>query len=337
MEDIQITQRNSTVSETGESDQCRDLLSSLPKEKDWISCYMYLFQGFWCPPKEIHAVVSFQNNFQACNTDTILVSMPKSGTTWLKALVFSIINREKYQTAESPLNSFNPHDLVPFFEYRLYANNQVPDLSAFPSPRIFSTHVPYPSLPESIRNSTCRVVYICRNPLDNFISFWHFLSKARPERRGPLLLEEAFDSFCNGVVGFGPFFDHVLGYWKESLERPEKVLFLKFEDLKEDINSQMKSLAVFLGCPFSLEEDRDGVIEDISKLCSLDSLKDIEANKRGKSIPYFENNTLFRRGEVGDWINYLTPEMVDRLNKITAQKLAGSGLEFKITSLDNNV
>jgi hypothetical protein len=150
-------------------------------------------------------------------------------------------------------------------------------------------------------------------------------------------LEEAFDSFCNGVVGFGPFFDHVLGYWKESLERPEKVLFLKFEDLKEDINSQMKSLAVFLGCPFSLEEDRDGVIEDISKLCSLDSLKDIEANKRGKSIPYFENNTLFRRGEVGDWINYLTPEMVDRLNKITAQKLAGSGLEFKITSLDNNV
>jgi hypothetical protein len=29
--------------------------------------------------------------------------------------------------------------------------------------------------------------------------------------------------------------------------------------------------------------------------------------------------------------------MVDRLNKITAQKLAGSGLEFKITSLDNNV
>jgi hypothetical protein len=90
---------------------------------------------------------------------------------------------------------------------------------------------------------------------------------------------------------------------------------------------------VFLGCPFSLEEERDGVIEDISKLCSLDSLKDIEANKRGKSIPYFENNTLFRRGEVGDWINYLTPEMVDRLNKITEQKLAGSGLEFKITSL----
>ncbi|KAH8512591.1 hypothetical protein Peur_056592 [Populus x canadensis] len=327
MEDTQmITGNNNSLAET---DEIADLLSSLPKEKSWRSGYVYRYQGFWCPEMQIPAVIAFQKHFLAQKTDTILVTMPKSGTTWLKALAFSIMNRAKYTPSCSPLNSVNPHDLVPFFEFGLYANNQLPDLSTFPSPRMFATHVPYPSLPDSIKNSGCRIVYLCRNPFDNFISLWHFASKARHESLGPLSLEDCFDRFCNGLGGFGPFFDHVLGYWRESLERPEEVLFLTYEDMKEDINSQMKRLAEFLGCPFSLEEEADGVVEGISKLCSFSNLKDKEINKTGKSIPHYENKTLFRRGEVGDWVNYLTPEMVDRLNKITEQKLAGSGLQFK--------
>ncbi|KAJ7004979.1 cytosolic sulfotransferase 15-like [Populus alba x Populus x berolinensis] len=290
-----ITENNNLA----ETDEIADLLSSLPKEKSWRSGYVYRYQGFWCPEKQIPAVIAFQKHFLAQKTDTILVTMPKSGTTWLKALAFSVMNRAKYTPSCSPLNSVNPHDLVPF------------------------------SLPDSIKNSGCRIVCLCRNPFDNFISLWHFACKARPERLGPLLLEEAFDSFCNGLGGFGPFFDHVLGYWRESLERPEEVLFLTYEDMKEDINSQMKRLAEFLGCPFSLEEEADGVVEGITKLCGFSNLKDKEINKTGRSLLYFENKTLFRRGEVGDWVNYLSPEMVDRLNKLMEQKLAGSGLKFK--------
>ncbi|CAK7336463.1 unnamed protein product [Dovyalis caffra] len=326
MENTQIITKSNDLAET---DEVAELLPSLPKETSWRSGYMYRYQGFWCPEKQISAVIAFQRHFVAHKTDTILVTLPKTGTTWLKALAFSIMNRAKYAASQNPLNSFNPHGLVPFFEYKLYANNQIPDLSVFPSPRIFATHVPYPSLPDSIKNSSCQIVYLCRNPFDTFISLWHFISQARPERFGPLSLEDSFDRFCNGVAGFGPFFDHVLGFWTKSLERPEKVLFLKFEDMKEDINSQLKRLAEFLGCPFSAEEERDGVIEGISKLCSFSNLKDKEANKTGMSIPGFENNTLFRRGEVGDWVNFLTPDMVDRLNKIMEQQLAGSGLQFK--------
>ncbi|KAI8028234.1 Cytosolic sulfotransferase 14 [Camellia lanceoleosa] len=132
-------------------------------------------------------------------------------------------------------------------------------------------------------------------------------------------------------MGFGPFWDHALGYWKESLERPHKVLFLMYEDLKEDITLQIKRLAEFMGVPFSLEEERKGVIEEISKLCSFNNLRELEVNKSG-SLLQFENKTFFRRGEVGDWVNHLTSEMVQRLNKIMEEKLDNSGLTFK-TSL----
>ena len=60
----------------------------------------------------------------------------------------------------------------------------------------------------------------------------------------------------------------MLEYWNESLERPQKVLFLKYENMKEDIISHVKRLAEFLGFPFSLEE-REGVVKEISRLYSL--------------------------------------------------------------------
>ncbi|KAK4379136.1 hypothetical protein RND71_000998 [Anisodus tanguticus] len=92
---------------------------------------------------------------------------------------------------------------------------------------------------------------------------------SRPESPVPLTFEEAFDLYCRGVTGFGPYWDHMLAYWRESLERPDKVLFLKYEDMKVDLCNQLKKLSEFLGFPFTEEEEKEGIIEDISSLCSL--------------------------------------------------------------------
>ncbi|XWS43054.1 hypothetical protein CRYUN_Cryun16bG0068300 [Craigia yunnanensis] len=310
---------------------CKDqLILSLPKEKGWRTPYLYKFQGFWCQQKEIQAIISFQKHFHATDSDVILATIPKSGTTWIKALVFSIMNRQRFAISDShPLLTSNPHDLVPFLEYKLYANNQIPDLSDFCNPRLFATHVPFASLQESIKNnSDCRIVYLCRNPFDTFISSWHYINKVRPDSLPPLPLEEAFSMYCKGVVGFGPFWEHMLGYWKQSLERPKNVLFLKYEDMKRDIISHLTVLANFLGLPFSVEEDNEGVIEEIAKLCSFDKMKDLETNKSGKAIKNFENKHLFRKADVGDWVNHLSPLMVEQLSKVMEEKFGGSGLNF---------
>ncbi|CAL5378002.1 unnamed protein product [Camellia sinensis] len=321
-------------------EDCHDNpLALLPKEKGWTGLDLYLYQGFWCSSMHIQGVMSFQQHFKAQDTDLILATMPKSGATWLKALTFAIANRHRYTNtlSQHPLLTSNPHDLVPFHEINLSTNKDghrdgtILSLSNFQS-SIFSTHMPYHSLPDSIKTSNCRIVYLCRNPYDSFVSAWHFFSKPRPESIEPLSCNDAFDMYCRGVIGFGPFWDNVLGYWKESLKRPQKVLFLMYEDLKEDIIFQMKRLAEFMSIPFSLEEESEGVIEDISRLCNFNNMRELEVNKTGKSLGHFENETLFRRGEVGDWINHFTPEMVERLNKVIEEKLGGSGLAFK-TSL----
>ncbi|CAA2982654.1 cytosolic sulfotransferase 12-like [Olea europaea subsp. europaea] len=309
--------------------KCKTLISSLPKENGWVASNLYKYQGFWNTPRQLQGIMTCQEHFEARDSDVFLVTTPKSGTTWLKAIMFTLMNRMQYPiTQEHPLLSKNPHDLVPFLEIKLYVDNQIPDLSSLNSPRLFATHIPFFSLPKSVHDSSCKFVYLCRNPKDIFVSLWHFTNKLRLQEMGTNSLEETFDMFCRGVTIYGPYWDHVLDYWKESMENPHKVLFLKYEDMKECPIDNLRSIAEFLGCPFSNEEEESGMVEQILKLCSFDTLSNLEINRAGKLSSGEENKAFFRRGEVGDWKNHLPTEMVEKLDHITEQKFSGSGLEF---------
>ncbi|XP_028753075.1 cytosolic sulfotransferase 15-like [Neltuma alba] len=310
------------------SQECKELLLSLPKEKGWDFPYFYLYQDIWYPPTRIQAIISFQKHFQAKDNDVIIASLPKSGTTWLKALVFAIVNRNRFSPSQHnhPLLISNAHDLVPFFEFNHYGNNQIPDLSDLPEPRLFGTHIPFHSLPDSI--TKCKIIYICRNPFDHFVSFWLFINKVIPPSLPKLSREEALERYSKGANEFGPFWTHMLSYWRESKVTPNKVLFLKYEDLKGDINFCLKRVAEFLGFPFNSEEESNGVIESIIELCSFEKMKELEANKKGKFIQKYENKNFFRKGKVGDWVNHFSPGMQEKLSKVIEDKLGGSGLSF---------
>ncbi|RHN40354.1 putative P-loop containing nucleoside triphosphate hydrolase [Medicago truncatula] len=159
--------------------------------------------------------------------------IPKSGTTWLRALTFTIVNRNQYSFENHSLLKSIIHKLVPSIERNLYAadiKDRIP-LSKIIEPRLFGTHIPFPSLAKSIQESNCKiVVYISRNPFDTFVSYWSFVNKIRSKHPSlsVLSLEETFESFCNGVTPFGSFWEHNLGYLKESMTRSDKVLFLKY-------------------------------------------------------------------------------------------------------------
>ncbi|KAJ8537135.1 hypothetical protein K7X08_035536 [Anisodus acutangulus] len=98
-------------------------------------------------------------------------------------------------------------------------------------------------------------------------------------------------------------------------KRPENILFLKYEEMIKDPKEQVKNLASFLGKPFEKEED----VEKVVWRCSLERLRNLVVNKNSSVIEWVPNNIYFRKGMVGDWKNYLTPEMGDRINRITPQ------------------
>ncbi|KAK6243570.1 hypothetical protein QUC31_009979 [Theobroma cacao] len=101
--------------EPWDDDEFQELVQTLPKEKGWYGTHLYFYQGFWCSSRVFRAMISFQKHFQALDSDIFLKSIPKSGTTWLKALTFSIVNRNQFAREENPLLSSGPHQLIPVF------------------------------------------------------------------------------------------------------------------------------------------------------------------------------------------------------------------------------
>ncbi|KAF3431624.1 hypothetical protein FNV43_RR26355 [Rhamnella rubrinervis] len=256
------------------SKECIDFLPSLPIEKGWPAPTLHQYQRFWYPTRQLAGVLSCQIHFQAKDTRILPASSPKSGTTWLKAITFALINRARYPDLK---------------QHSLLTNNS------------------------------------------------HILVETQSE--GTITLEELFEKFCKGVCLYGPF-------WKESLENPVRVFFLRVEEeMKERPILQLKRLPDFIGCPYATEEigwlhwvpiftrrsfERyiEHVVKDILRLCSFETLSDLEMNKNGKLSAGQEKNAFFLRGEVGNWMNYLTAEMAQELDKITDQKCNGSGLKF---------
>ncbi|OMO72992.1 hypothetical protein COLO4_27333 [Corchorus olitorius] len=311
-----------------------EILPTLPKDKGWFSEHLVQYQGFWLKPRALLGALLINDHFTNPQpSDIILSTSPKCGSTWLRALMFAIINRNTYDFETHPLLTTNPHDLVPFFEgYMRRDGSYSGRVDSLPSPWFLSSHLPHSLLPKSL-TSTCRFVYICRDPKDVFVSKWHFMNNVRPKELPPISFEEAFDLFSRGVSHYGPIWDHALGYWKASRESPETVMFVKYEDVKKETSVYVRKLADFLGVPFSANEEEEGIVEKIVRLCSFENLSNLEVNKTVKTTkvrPSVSNSDFFRKGQVGDWVNHLTPEMAQRLDQITKDKFQGSGLSFDL-------
>ncbi|CAD6256247.1 unnamed protein product [Miscanthus lutarioriparius] len=264
-----------------------------------------------------NAIAAARTRIKSNPPDILLASLPKSGTTWLKALAFATLNRATHSPsdAQHPLRHHNPHDCVGFLEMMAI----------------------------TAEGSGCRLMYVCRDPKDMLVSFWNFCLKeaatlaavgcgggwvGESAAAGLTKFEDVFELFCEGRYPGGPYWRNVLEFWHESQRRPNEVLFLRYEDMLGDTVGNLKKLAAFMGCAFSEEEEEAGVVEQIVELCSLASLKGMDVNKNGSTVLAFRNEAFFRKGQVGDWKNYMTLDMAARLDKIVEEATRGSGLTF---------
>ncbi|CAL1384787.1 unnamed protein product [Linum trigynum] len=320
----------------------REMKELPPKEVFWHDEKMHQIDGFWYLDSLMESIAAFRSQFQPRTDDILLTSIPKTGTTWLIALCHSILHRhDNEEEEEDSLMKMNPHELVPTMDIS-YLTDQVQEhlksdhTTTTTSPRFLHTHLPYSCLPEAVRSagSSCKLVHVARNPKDTVVSMWHFYNKIFGSETTPdVTMESAVEGFCGGVIPYGPFYEHVVEYWEESRRRPEKVLFLKYEELCRAPNEHVRRLASFLGKPFGSDEDGDAEVEKVLWRSSLNRLKELEVNKSDEGLelaPIIPKSSFFRKGTVGGWKNYLTPQMAHRIDLLTEQKLQDT-----ILSLDD--
>ncbi|KAF8372571.1 hypothetical protein PRIPAC_79000 [Pristionchus pacificus] len=260
--------------------------------------------------------------------DVIIVSYPKSGTTWVSEVLSAIA----YEGNTEKLKQVRMDERVPWIEmdHRCWDPNSPVQASAKGPVRdgkkqIWFSHLHLDYLPPTARAGKCKVVYVARNPKDNAVSYFHFhrLTTFMGLQKD-MKWNDYFPLFCSGYICVGNWFKHTLDYWKFTRNNPN-AKFVVYEDLKKDLMGEMQSLEEFVGIPLTPEQRLEVV-----KHCSFDSMKDNKmTNREGLAVFDHGETKFMRKGIVGDWKNYFTVAQNEAFDELYKSKFEGTGLSFE--------
>ncbi|NXR74243.1 ST1B1 Sulfotransferase, partial [Pycnonotus jocosus] len=169
-----------------------------------------------------------------------------------------------------------------------------------------------------------QMIYVGRNAKDVAVSYYHFdlMNKFEPH---PGTWAQYLEEFMAGRVAYGSWYNHVKGYWQRRKDHP--ILYLFYEDLKEDLRREIAKVAQFLGQKLS-----EAALDTITQHTSFESMRDNPATNYTKMPSEFMDHSVspfMRKGTTGDWKNYFTVAQNERFDQDYAQKMSGTDLCFR--------
>jgi hypothetical protein len=228
------------------------------------------------------------NSLRIYPDDTFLVSYPRSGNTWMRFVLGSIINK-------TDVTFDNMERLFP----DIYQNTHR-QLKKIPRPRYIKSH-------ESYDNRYPRVIYLVRDPRDVAISFYFYHKKLNK-------YEDSFQNFLS--LFFRPkalqklrWDDHLESWRKNASNVKDGIYFVKYEDLLINTVENISTILNFL--KFTAEK------QEIESSISRNTFK----NMQKKEVYFSDNNALFRdtdkemrfvrSGQKQQWRNFMSDDQVN--------------------------
>ncbi len=206
---------------------------------------------------------SFQRGagYEPTPEDVFVVTQMRSGTTWMLHLVYQILHRGGLDLVRSGTTL---HAAAPWLESRKTATaGEAPLLGRERPSRLIKTHFPVGICPH---DDAARYVYVTRHPVSCFASCVDLIA-ANAGSMAPEL-EVVADWFCSEEMWWGPWPDHVEGWWRRAREA-ENVLFVHFEEMKRDLAGVARRITAFLDLEPLEEEELDRVLHR----CSYDYME----------------------------------------------------------------
>lgn len=294
-------------------------------------------------------------NFEFKSSDVVLMTMPKSGTTWTQEILWTMMHNPNLDNpkAKTDIMSRSPQiDLDMLFDSKVdisvNPDNDPPDfikefftlcpgkkiedgifiqmLDFLPDPRLIKTHLPLALLPPNLLDKS-KVVYVARNPKDVMVSMCHHFRLLKIHNYSGTL-DNFVNLFMNDDLLYSPYWPHVKLAW-EKRNHPN-LHFMFFEDMKADIKTELQKLNDFIGTGLSQEQ-----LDNIAQYTSFSAMKkrneemlaDDEMIMNAEIVK--AEGGFFRKGETGDWKNNFSPELAEKMNKWIEEHASEIGITFK--------
>jgi len=269
----------------------------------------------------------------------MVIGYPKSGTTWTQEMVWLIANDLDYKAAEiDQIKRFPILELSAIYDWETmdrtfnvtspdWLKNSVEYLKQHDNPRFIKTHLPFSLLPDEMQNGnkSPKIIYITRNPKDVCVSYMHHGKLLQQWRAN---MENFAKVFLADKAQYGSYWKHIKGYWnhRNSLN----ALFIKYEDMKQDLPSVIRIVSKFLNKSLTEEE-----IQGLAEHLSFDSMKKNKAvnadegiELRKKNNLAYEDGSFIRSGTVGKYKEELSPEIIKEFDTWIKKNIDGTDLVF---------
>ncbi len=244
--------------------------------------------------------------FQHRPGDIFVCTPPKCGTTWTQTIVAMLLFPDG-ELAQPVV------ELAPWLDARFFPLDEtLAGLAAQPHRRSIKTHTPADGVPWW---PDAHYVVVGRDGRDAFMSFVNHIASFRKDVMAelvesaiaegiplaPFAISEDIHEFFAGWVNEGSLFHFMTSYWK--LRDQPNVLFVHYDDLKANLEKEVRRIARFLGVAI---DDRQ--LPGILERCSFQWMK-TNADQIGDFGKLFVGGgeSFFFKGTNGRWRDVLTP------------------------------
>lgn len=298
-----------------------------------------LYPGRWLLLTGFKDVADRIYNFKIRESDVVVATFPKSGTTWSQEVVWSMLHDPDLKDVpRSPLMDRPPYLEMEVDQWPAEVKSFVPPLfhamcpggdasrgtvvqmlEVEKEPRVIKTHLPLSLLPPDTLDKA-KVVYVARNPKDLVTSFYDY-SRTQKRLQFQGSLEEFADYFMRDELRFCPYWEHLREAWQKR--NHPNLHFIFFEDLKKDSVREYRKLDEFLGSRLSEEQ-----LARVMEHTSFSSMK-ARDEALGKCDQIISEGSFFRSGQAGSWKQKLSPDLENKIDTWTKENVADFGSDFK--------
>lgn len=258
--------------------------------------------------------------FEGRPGDIFVCTPPKCGTTWTQTIVAMLL----FPDGNLPAPVV---ETAPWFDARFEPLDEVAlRLQAQRHRRSVKTHTPADGIPW---RPDAFYLVVGRDGRDTFMSFVNHIASLRPdvvmELIGSAVEEgipvdptpppEDIHALFADWLRDGGFFHFLRSYWK--LRDQPNVLFVHFDDLKSDLEKEVRRIAAFLGIAID-----ECLLPGILERCSFDWMK-ANSERIGDFGRVFQGGgqSFFYKGTNGRWQGVLTADELDLYHRFSTEQL----------------